>query len=292
MISIVRQIAEQLTDLYGPDEARALAWWVVEEQTGLNRNQLLSGCKDTTNFADMQIFEPIIVRLRQFEPIQYIFEHTLWRGLDLRVTPATLIPRPETAELVDNVLNHKFARLSRSEEISNTISPLRVLDVGTGSGCIALALKQARPEWQVTGIDCSAEAIAVAQDNALRNHLEVTFQQADIFSETINHKFEILNHKFDIIVSNPPYICMHEKETMRANVLDYEPASALFVPDDDPLLFYRRIASLYWAPFLFFEINEAMGEESQQLLLQLGYTDIQLYNDSYGKTRFLYGRLA
>ena len=282
MNTIVRYITDRLRDVYEPDEAQALAWWVAEEVTGQTRSQLLSDCKSTTNIPNTQIFDAIIDRLRRFEPIQYIFGHTLWCGLDLKVTPATLIPRPETAELVEAIIHHTPYTIHHT--------PIRVLDIGTGSGCIALALKQAHPEWQVTGIDISAQAIEVAKENALRNHLDVDFQVADIFSEA--------NDQFDLVVSNPPYICEKEKAAMRPNVLNYEPASALFVPDNDPLKFYRRIAELFSSHLspltshLCFEINEAYPKELATLLEDLGYTDIQITQDTYGKPRIIEARSA
>ena len=235
--------------------------------------------------------QEIVDRLLHFEPIQYIFGHTLWCGLDLKVTPATLIPRPETAELVEKITNHQ-----------SPITNCRVLDIGTGSGCIAIALKQRHPEWQVTGIDISAEAIEVAKENAIRNNVEVDFKVADIFdSIDKNHQLQITNHQYDIVVSNPPYIRESEKVSMRQNVLNYEPASALFVPDNDPLKFYRRIAEIFThhpSPvthnplYLFFEINEAFPAELSAMLSELGYTDIQISNDIYGKLRIIQARSA
>ena len=286
MKALIDHITTQLLDLYPEDEARSLAWWIMEETTGLSRSEILSGCKDTKNIPNLQT---IIDRLHHFEPIQYIFGHTLWAGLDLKVTPATLIPRPETAELVD--------RIDRLQ------GPLHVMDVGTGSGCISIALKKRHPEWQITGIDISAEAIEVAKENAARNDVQIDFQVADIFDSNGQiRQSPITNHQYDIIVSNPPYICESEKATMRPNVLDYEPASALFVPDDDPLRFYRRIAELFanhqspitnhQSKFLFFEINEVFSSELSALLTNLGYTDIQITNDIYGKPRIIEGRMA
>ncbi len=270
MKELINDITVQLEVAYPDDEARALAWWIVEESTGLSRSQLLCDCKGTKNISNLQ---EIIARLLHFEPIQYIFGHTLWCGLDLKVTPATLIPRPETAELVDRITNYQLP-----------ITNCRVLDIGTGSGCIAIALKKAHPEWQVTGMDISEEAIELARENARRNKVEVDFRVADIFSD--------FNGDFDIVVSNPPYICEREKSSMRPNVLGYEPATALFVPDNDPLRFYRRIAELKSGKFLFFEINEAYPQELSDMLGKLGYTDIQLTNDIYGKPRIIKGRMA
>ena len=270
MIQQIHDIAAQLQAAYPKDEAEALAWWIAEETTGLSRTQLQIGCKDTTNFSNLQVF---VDRLLHFEPIQYIFGHTLWCGLDLKVTPATLIPRPETAELVESIQHSVF---------SNQLSECRVLDIGTGSGCIAIALKKKHPEWEVTGIDISAEAIEVAKENATRNEVNVDFRVADIFD---------FNGDFDVVVSNPPYIRESEKADMRPNVLNYEPAPALFVPDNDPLRFYRRIANLH-GKYLFFEINEAFAQEMKALLQAEGYTDIIITKDIYGKPRIIEGRMA
>ena len=283
--SQISNIQSQLEAAYPKDEALALAWWLAEELSGLSRSQLLCGCKDTTFLANTQVF---VDRLLHFEPIQYIFGHTIWNGLDLKVTPATLIPRPETAELVERITNYQLP-----------ITNARVLDIGTGSGCIAIALKKAHPEWQVTGIDISPEAIEVAKENAKRNNVEVDFQVADIF----NLQSPISNLQYDIVVSNPPYIRECEKKDMNPNVLNYEPSTALFVPDSDPLRFYRRIADLFanhqspitnnQSPLsLFFEINEHFSDEIEDLLQSLGYQNIRIHRDMYGKPRIAEGQLA
>lgn len=281
MKEIITYITSQLIDLYPQDEAQALAWWIVEESTGLSRNEILTGCKGTKNIPNLQT---IIDRLHHFEPIQYIFGSSEWYGLDLKVTPDTLIPRPETAELVDRI-NH--------EEAHTNNLPLRVLDIGTGSGCIAIALKKAHPEWEVMGIDISEGAIEVAKENAKRNDVEVEFRVADIFRTLKERELRDSidkNPPYDIVVSNPPYICEREKEEMRPNVLDYEPHTALFVPDEDPLKFYRRIASLHLGSLLFFEINEAYPKEIATMLSGLNYSDIQLSKDVYGKARIIQAR--
>ena len=270
-------IISQLRGYYADEELRELAYWIVEECTGMTRTEILIGCKDTKKIVHAQEIERILQKLRANEPIQYVFGHTEWLGLDLRVTPATLIPRPETAELVEWILH-----------VADRDKQLRVVDIGTGSGCIAIALKKSASKWQVTGLDISHEALAVAKENAERNHVEVYWQQMDILSPIANNLFPIA----DIIVSNPPYICEKEKVDMEARVLDYEPASALFVPDDDALLFYRRIASLKAAKMLFFEINEAYGEQVCTMLHEMGYTDIEIKEDIYGKPRMVFGRLA
>ena len=270
----INYIISELRGFYPEDELRELAYWILEESTGMTRTEIFFGCKDTKKNVYAQEIEVILQKLRAHEPIQYVFGHTEWMGLDLRVTPATLIPRPETAELVEWVLH-----------VADKNKPLRVLDIGTGSGCIAIALKKAAPNWQVTGLDISHEALDVAKENAERNNVAIHWQQADILSLCSLPMV-------DIIVSNPPYICEKEKVDMQARVLDYEPAKALFVPDNDPLLFYRKIASLKGAPILFFEINEAYGEQVCSMLRTIGYTNVERKEDIYGKPRMVFGRLT
>ena len=272
MKETIANIISELYPIYSEEESRELAYWILEYATGMTRTEILfsNQKKEIPNLPE------ILDRLRKHSPIQYIFGHTDWMGLRLKVTPATLIPRPETAELVEWILS-----------TCDNNMPLRIVDIGTGSGCIAIALKKKCPIWQVQGIDISSDALQVASENAMHNGVEVEWTQADILSpETEN-----LLASCDIIVSNPPYICNREKADMDARVLDHEPHSALFVPDDDPLLFYRRIASLRSARSIYFEINEAYGQEVGDMLEELGYTDIQLKNDIYGKARMVFGRI-
>ena len=275
MLALYDQIYSALLPVYGDDEARALTFWVLEE-CGYSRTQILMGtergCKDTKNIPNT---ETIIARLLKKEPIQYIFGHTDWAGLRLRVTPATLIPRPETAELVELI-----AREHGAEQT------LRVLDIGTGSGCIAIALRRRHPSWQVSGLDISPEALAVAQENAAANNVPINWIQADFLDEKTSLS-DALGGPVDILVSNPPYIRCSERASMSANVLDYEPSTALFVPDSDPLLFYRRIAQSRLGRYLYLEVNEQLAYETAQLLVTHNYTSVTVLQDAYGKDRFV-----
>lgn len=263
MQELIGHIVSRLTPYYPPAEAREMAYWIVEESTGLNRFDV----RTRKDVPEIRNLDSILEQLCRYVPVQYIFGHTQWLGLDLQVTPATLIPRPETAELVQLV--HSPSGCSRPA----------VLDIGTGSGCIALALKQRHPEWSVHALDRSREALNVAEANARNLGLEVTFFQADILHDDIP--------AYDIIVSNPPYVRPSERGTMIENTLLHEPQTALFVPENDPLLFYRRIAQMHRAPELWFEINENLGSGMLALMQQLGY-EAECLRDIYGKQRFIH----
>lgn len=266
MKDLLNHITSTLQPVYGVEEAQELAFWILEESTSLSRFELM-GNKGTTKFPNIEI---ILQRLLKKEPIQYIFGHTEWMGHDLKVTPATLIPRPETAELVELVGK-------RCQE-----HRLSVLDIGTGSGCIAIALKSRHPDWDITGVDISEETLQIAKENAKKNQVNITFTKADILTDEIDD--------FDCIVSNPPYVMDREKSSMDERVIGYEPHQALFVNDNDPLLFYRRIATMRKGTWLFFEINEQFGQEVANLMIDSGYSDVEITNDMYGKQRMVSGR--
>ena len=280
--SIFRYITEHLQYSYSTDEAKALAWWVLEELTGKSRAMLML---QTDVDIDNSVLENVMQRLIQHEPIQYIFGHTLWNGLDLKVSPAVLIPRPETAELIELVKCKK----SKNEVHS-------ILDIGTGSGCIAIGMKKVFPDSEVTGLDISEEALEIARENAVRNNFDVQFLQCDILDE--NSCPQSVNRMFDIIISNPPYIAESEKATMDTNVLEYEPQSALFVPDTDPLLFYRRISCfaashLYQGGLLAFEINQRFGRETKDIVQScLPKAEVELLRDNYGNDRFIIATIS
>jgi release factor glutamine methyltransferase len=215
----------------------------------------------------------IIARLLRYEPLQYILGKARFHGHSFVVTPAVLIPRPETEQLVDMIIDQ------------NPTSDLQVLDIGTGSGCIAISLARALKFAQVTATDISREALAVAQHNAESLKTRVRFIEQDILA------CRPPSDAFDIIVSNPPYITNQERAAMEPNVLNYEPASALFVPDEDPMLYYRPIAAyasraLKNGGRLYLEINRAMGALVSDTLARAGLRNIMVYNDYNGNPRF------
>ena len=210
------------------------------------------------------------------EPIQYIFGETDFLDFKIKVTPSVLIPRPETEELVHWIIEKRIPNNSR------------ILDVGTGSGCIALALKKRLKNCNVFGVDISAEALEVARKNGKINKLHVDFFQADIL------KWEQIQwEKFDVIISNPPYVRLSEKLEMNNNVLLYEPEKALFVTNEDPLVFYRTIAAfankyLNEDGKLYFEINEYLAFEMKNLMLGMGFNNVEIKKDINGKNRMIY----
>ncbi len=271
MNPLILHIEEALRSTVPADELRDTAFYIAEEVTGLSRTELLCGKGTTISTHAKTQLENVLARVRQHEPLQYIFGTTDWRGMRLHVSPAVLIPRPETAELVDWVIEEE-AR-NKKQEVG-----LHVIDCGTGSGCIAIALRQARSDWHVTGLDISEEALQIAQKNALAQEATVHFQRLDLLTEDLP--------ECDIIVSNPPYIRMQEQADMAHNVLDYEPYTALFVSDSDPLLFYRRIAAQKKARVIYFEINQYLAVETIQMLQDLGYTTT-LRQDIFGNNRML-----
>lgn len=273
---IAKHIKENLGSYYLAGEVAAFTRIIVTEMLGIP--QMTFFLKDNVELTHEQeaTLEDAINRLQKYEPIQYIQGYSDFCGLRFKVTPATLIPRPETSELVEWVA---------SEATGNE----RILDIGTGSGCIAVSLANKLPHSKVTAWDISTEALAIATENSRSNGTEVLFEQVDILAYRPQEK------QFDIIVSNPPYIKENEKSAMHSNVLDWEPHTALFVPDSDPLLFYRTIAKkgltlLKPGGTLYFEINRAHGAETTEVLAGLGYTGIELRKDFADNDRMIKGK--
>lgn len=270
----VRRIAAALTDLYDPREAAHIARLTVCSLGNISLGQLLAE-PDTELRAEG--IDRATEELLRGRPVQYVLGTTEFCGLTLVVREGVLIPRPETEELVRWVAGRLPARA-------------RILDVGTGSGCIALALKHLLPEASVTAVDRSPEALAVARENAARLRLDVAFTQSDALAGLLH-----VEGPFDALVSNPPYVPASDRAAMHPNVRDYEPSEALFVPDDDPLLFYRALARAghrLLAPEggLWFEIYEHAAEGLADLLRREGYAHTQLRRDLNAKPRMLWTR--
>lgn len=273
MKTIANKIHEGLATAYSDGEIKALTRILATELLGVSQMAFYMKDDVALTAEHETLLDDAIARLQKHEPIQYILGYSDFCGLRFKVTPATLIPRPETIELVEWIAN----------ESNGTV---RILDIGTGSGCIAVSLASKLSQAKVSAWDISAEALAVATENSKANSCTVTFKQVDILA------YEPACEQFDIIVSNPPYIKDVEKEQMEANVLDWEPHTALFVPDSDPLLFYRTIAEkatkmLLPGGKLYFEINRAYGKETVEMLSALGYTDIELRKDFADNDRMI-----
>ena len=273
MITIANRIKEALIDCYSTGEITALTRIIATELLAVS--QMAFYLKDDITLTTEQeaLLGNAIERLQKREPIQHILGYSDFCGLRFKVTPATLIPRPETSELVEWIASEATGNES-------------ILDIGTGSGCIAVSLASKMPQSKVTAGDISNDALAVAAENSKANGQAVTFEQVDILA------YEPTGEQFDIIVSNPPYIKENEKEAMHSNVLDWEPHTALFVPDNDPLLFYRAIAEkglfiLTPGGKLYFEINRAHGKETMEMLAALGYTNIELRKDFADNDRMI-----
>jgi release factor glutamine methyltransferase len=276
---IIANMQRELSSLYEPEEIRSFWFILMEEYCGLSKTKILTDKDRTISESEMLKVHFAIKELRKFRPIQYIIGKAWFCGLELTVTPDVLIPRPETEELVAWIL---------SDYSDNENERLKILDIGTGSGCIAIALGKSLPFAEVTAIDDSDDAISVALDNSYKNKCKITFELIDILEKNEWN----FNGQFDLIVSNPPYIRLSEMKDMKPNVLQYEPESALFVLDNDPLIFNRailRYASLYLAPggAVYFEINEALGKQTYELALDSGFTHTELRKDLSGKDRMI-----
>jgi release factor glutamine methyltransferase len=273
--SLKSHFNKTLSEFYPDTEIQSFFNLLSEQILNMKRIDVSQNLYSVVSGKKYDKFLKAIVGLKKHKPIQYILGDTEFYGLVFKVSPSVLIPRPETEELVDWIIKD-------SKEKQN----ISILDIGTGSGCIAVTLAKKLPNAKLFALDVSAEALKLATINAETNEVEVEFIEADILD------WDFGDLEFDIIVSNPPYVRELEKEAMSANVLNHEPHLALFVKDDDALLFYRTItdvANKILKPKgqLFFEINENLGEDTKQLLVDAGYENIELKQDVFDKNRML-----
>lgn len=270
-----------LNKVYDTREIEAIALLVLQEITDMSRAKIKAFPEDEVPGEAAEKIQGILEELKTGRPVQYILGSTEFYGLNFLVNPATLIPRPETEELVEWILQSQKVKVKSQK-------PFSILDIGTGSGCIAINLKKNLPNAKVTAIDISPEALHTAKQNAVINDVEVEFIEQDI----LNTKFEIEHSKFEIIISNPPYVTLIDKAQMHQNVTGFEPHTALFVPENDPLIFYKAIADFAFKQMsenglLFFEINENFGKETVELLTDKGFIDIELRKDVSGRDRMV-----
>lgn len=276
MQATIQYIRNELAEFYPATEITEFTRLIFHALRGWSLTGMVLHSGETLTHGEMVRVRNIVERLKKSEPIQYILGSSCFYGLTLEVTPAVLIPRPETEELVDWIVTGR------------KVPPSSLLDVGTGSGCIALALAKAFPECTAEGCDISEDALAVAMRNGRNTGSRVRFFQADILRWQEFPGWE----KRDLIISNPPYVTISEKNEMEENVVGFEPGGALFVPDEDPLLYYRAIAAFasHWlvdGGELFLEINRRFGEETARLLADKGFRETEIRSDFRGNTRMV-----
>lgn len=278
MQTFMKHIKNTLSGIYPENETDAIALRILRSVFQIDRVQLILNKDRIFSDVEREALERIIIRLKNNEPIQYILGEEEFFGRTFKVAPGVLIPRAETEELVELIITENQKNVD-------------ILDIGTGSGCIAISLQLDLPGSKVTAWDISEAAIKIATSNNESLGANVTFVLQDVLAPDNNP-----SEKFDIIVSNPPYVMDSEKSAMHCNVLNYEPHTALFVSDEDPLLFYRKIAALGVDKLknngkLYFEINSLLGKETAQLLTDLGYSNVRLIKDLYGRDRIVAGEL-
>ncbi|MCH5225026.1 MAG: peptide chain release factor N(5)-glutamine methyltransferase [Muribaculaceae bacterium] len=277
MKETLKKLREALEPMYGKGESDAIIRLIFHYVKGWNLTDMLIHREDELSPFVKGEIEKILKRLEAWEPIQYITGEARFYGMELDVKPGVLIPRQETEELVDLIIDENKGK-----------DDLRVLDLCTGSGCIAIALARNLPFSKVTALDISETAVEIAKENAKKLRTRVEIREGDIMGEDWLRGEEM----WDIIVSNPPYVMDREALTMERNVLDYEPHEALFVRDEDPLVFYRRIGEIAIKRLrkggrLYFEINPLKALELKEMIERMGFEDVRLIRDSFGNERFL-----
>ena len=284
---LFNQLVSEITSVYEENEAKSIVYLLLEYYLNLSKTNILLDYR----IDQLYDFQDIIHRLKAQEPVQYIIGETEFYGRKFKVTSDTLIPRPETEELVLLTINSYKSRneqlLIGNKKIFNSQSPLSILDMGTGSGCIAISLACELPNAQVYAYDISENALKVAKENAVMNNVNVIFEQVDVLNPSPSSL-----PPFSIIVSNPPYVMNAEKLEMEQNVLDYEPHLALFVEDANPLIFYKVIAefaskNLINQGLCIVEINQALGLETAELFWNHGFRYVEVIKDMFGKDRMV-----
>ncbi len=277
---------QSLSSLYYYNEIQALTLLIINEVTQLSKATIKAFPERELTDLQQQSIASILTQLTTGKPLQYILGYAEFYGLRFNVSPATLIPRPETEELVE------WALSSWQFLIGSLQQPHNILDIGTGSGCIAISMKKNFSNVNVSAIDISPKALQVAKSNAELNHVNVEFIEANILTHPDSYLGSKLSTQYSLIISNPPYVTPADKELMHLNVVDFEPHTALFVPQEDPLLFYRAIAgfainNLVANGLLFFEINESYGNETVDLLKNMGFKNIELKKDMSDRYRMV-----
>ncbi|HEU4471271.1 MAG TPA: peptide chain release factor N(5)-glutamine methyltransferase [Flavisolibacter sp.] len=287
-----KYIGRSLARVYEEAEAAAIAGQVLEAITGKTRSQRLLQQEEPLPADAAALIETYLKRLLRQEPVQYVLGRSWFYGLPLYVDSDVLIPRPETEELVEWIINDVKASgknvFDPNPLQADETTKLKIIDIGTGSGCIALALKKHIPKAEVWGCDTSDRALNVARRNGAALDIRVDFQGLDFLDRAQQKQLPTV----DIIVSNPPYIPLKDKHSMQANVLNYEPHLALFVPDEDPLLFYRTLANfgshrLYEGGTIYVEVHENLGQDVIALFKSGGYENIEIRKDMQGKERMI-----
>ncbi len=283
-----KYFVDSISELYPSEEVQSFFNLLAEKHLEMSRIEIVLNSDTSISEAKITKFNKAIQRLKNFEPIQYIIGETEFYGLPFKVDKNVLIPRPETEELVSWVLE-SVSVISDIERSRNELSS--ILDIGTGSGCIPISIASKLPKPNITALDISKKALEVAKQNAKLNKVNINFIEADILNDKA-WNLEFKNLEFDVIVSNPPYVRELEKEQMKPNVIDHEPATALFVKDEDPLLFYRKIAIfcqqyLKEKGTLFFEINEYLSNGVCEMLTIEGFKNIEVKKDIFNKNRMV-----
>ncbi|MBE6254779.1 MAG: peptide chain release factor N(5)-glutamine methyltransferase [Prevotella sp.] len=290
-----RELIAALTPLHGAGEARAIVRMVMEERFGLSQTDLLLGKDTTLSSRDRAEFKKIAERLLTGEPVQHVLGYAYFCGHRFRVTPDVLIPRPETEELTRWAIDELNTLNPQPLSLNRPLQGTTLLDLCTGSGCIAISLALAFPQAHVVGVDISDAALSIARDNARSlNASNVDFLEYNILSEDAESSppWRELERGFTLLVSNPPYVRDCEASEMSPTVLDHEPSLALFVPDDDPLRFYRAIAAigqrclLPGTPVLM-EVNTALAGATRQLFIDAGYHDVEVRDDQFSRPRMV-----